>query len=159
MAVDSNGHVAVEFKVTGREHRGILPRLVQLLEYAAGNEAIGGELGVWLCTDEEIADLHQRYMGIAGPTDVITFPGDDPDSGGHLGDIAVSVDTAREQARDAGHPPGREIAYLCLHGLLHLAGYDDVDEDARYRMHRYQEDLIVEFERRCPGSWEERIQH
>jgi probable rRNA maturation factor len=145
--------LAVDFTVTAPIRTVSLARIERLLSFVAEREGVGGDLGVWLCTDDEIADLHLRYMAIEGPTDVITFPGDEPGSGGHAGDIAVSVDTAAIQARDAGHSLGREIAYLCLHGLLHLARYDDLDDDSRHQMLRRQEDLLNEFERDRPDSW------
>lgn len=149
----SHPSIAIDFTVTAALDDVDLRRIEDMLEFAANQSGVRGDLGVWLCTDEEIADLHLRYMSIEVPTDVITFPGDDPDPGGHAGDIAVSVDTASVQASEAGHRVGREIAYLCLHGLLHLAGYDDLDEGSQHQMLRRQEALLNEFERDRPGTW------
>lgn len=145
--------VSVDFTVSREDPPADLTRIEQLLSHAAEQEGIPGELGIWLCTDDEIAELHRRYMDVPGPTDVITFPEADPGPGGYLGDIAVSVDTAASQARGAGHDRSREIAYLCLHGLLHLAGYDDLDRASRERMLARQETLLNEFEREYPGEW------
>lgn len=134
---------------------GIIPnldRLSNLLAVAARDEQISGEIGIWLCTDAEIADLHVQFMSIPGPTDVISFPSDD-EPGGYLGDIAVSVDTAAAQALDAGHSLQREVAYLCLHGFLHLAGYDDLEPEARREMIERQDALLDSFEREYPGGW------
>lgn len=129
-------------------------RLRQLLAFAAKREQLAGEVSVWLCTDDEIADLHQRFMNIPGPTDVITFPGDlDGPEGPYLGDIAVSFDTAAEQGREAGHSVQRELAYLALHGLLHLAGYDDLDPESREEMIARQDALLTQFEQEYPGDW------
>jgi probable rRNA maturation factor len=125
-------------------------RLADLLRYAAQQEGLDGALSIWVCRDDEIAALHERYQGIAGPTDVLTFPNDPP----YLGDIAVSADTAAVQAAEAGHSPGREIAYLALHGLLHLAGYDDQTEAERARMLARQDALLAAFEQESPGAWE-----
>lgn len=124
-------------------------RFVSLLRFAAGEERRSGEVGVWLCTDDEIADLHLRFMSIPGPTDVISFPGDDS----YIGDIAVSFDTASEQAIEAGHPVARELAFLALHGLLHLFGYDDLTTPERDAMLRRQDALIETFEEATPGDW------
>jgi probable rRNA maturation factor len=124
-------------------------RLERLLTYAAVAERRHGEIGVWICTDEEISDLHQRFMDIEGPTDVISFPGDFP----YLGDVAVSFETAALQAEDADQPVAREIAYLVLHGLLHLLGFDDLTPDERVRMLARQDELIEAFEREIPGAW------
>jgi probable rRNA maturation factor len=125
-------------------------RLKGLLTSAAEAERRHGELGLWLCTDAEIADLHQRFMDIPGPTDVISFPGDTQ----YLGDIAVSFDTAAMQAIDAGHPVARELAYLALHGLLHLLGYDDITPAEREQMLTRQDELIEAFEKATPGGWD-----
>uniref|UniRef100_A0A831T7F7 Endoribonuclease YbeY n=1 Tax=Thermorudis peleae TaxID=1382356 RepID=A0A831T7F7_9BACT len=126
-------------------------RLQALLEFAAEQEGAGGEVSVWICRDGEIAELHERYQGIPGPTDVLSFPGEPP----YLGDIAVSADTAAAQAAEVGHSPGREIAYLALHGLLHLLGYDDLDETSRARMLARQDELLEAFEREYLGEWDE----
>lgn len=129
-----------------------LDRLRQLIDFAACEENLSGELGIWLCTDEEIANLHLQFMNIPGATDVISFPSDD-EPGGYLGDIAVSVDTAASQALDAGHSTEREVVYLCLHGFLHLAGYDDLDPDVRREMIARQDALLDAFEREYSGEW------
>lgn len=126
-----------------------LDRFQSLLHFAAAAEGRQGEVGVWLCTDDEIADLHLRFMQIPGPTDVISFPGD----ADYFGDIAVSFDTAAEQAREAGHSVARELAYLALHGLLHLFGYDDLTMPERDAMLARQDALIAEFEKAVPGDW------
>ncbi len=118
-------------------------RLSALLRYVARAEGRSGEVGVWICDDAEIADLHQRFMDIPGPTDVLSFPGDAP----YLGDIAVSFETAEVQAADVGHTICREIAYLSLHGLLHLFGYDDLEPEKRVDMIARQDELMAAFER------------
>ena len=129
-------------------------RLEELLRFAGRGDGGTGEVAIWLCTDAEIADLHVRFMGVSGPTDVMSFPGDDavaPD--GHLGDIAISYETAARQGADAGNTVAREIAYLALHGLLHLLGYDDLEEQDRTRMIARQDELLAAFEKGSPGDW------
>jgi probable rRNA maturation factor len=124
-------------------------QLACLLQSAARAEGGQGEVGVWICSDDEIADLHLRYMEIAGPTDVLSFAGDPP----YLGDIAVSFDTASEQAVDAHHSIQREIAYLALHGLLHLLGYDDLTPEDRQHMLFRQDELMAQFEMGSSDVW------
>lgn len=132
-------------------------RLERLFCYAAHHEQVqvkASEVGIWVNTDAEIAELHQRYMAIEGPTDVMSFPAaDSPVCEGYLGDIAVSYETAARQAEDVGHAPEREIAYLALHGLLHLLGYDDRSPEERCRMIARQDALLDTFEREYPGAW------
>ncbi|NMC81869.1 MAG: rRNA maturation RNase YbeY [Armatimonadetes bacterium] len=95
---------------------------------------------LWLCDDDEIADLNARYRDTHGPTDVISFPqyepGERPPSGMPvtLGDVVISVDTAARQARQRGVSLSREIEWLFLHALLHLLGYDDDTEENLNRM-------------------------
>jgi probable rRNA maturation factor len=131
-----------------------LGRLTRLLAFAAAREGASGEVGVWICSDDEIAELHERFMQIPGPTDVLSFPGDEAGpEGAYLGDIAVSFDTAALQAADVGHDTAREIVYLTLHGLLHLIGYDDLDPDGRSEMLGRQDALLATFEEEYPGAW------
>jgi probable rRNA maturation factor len=131
-----------------------LVRLTAVIEFAAESLELQGGLGVRLTTDAEISSLHLQFMGIPEPTDVITFPADDSEAIGYLGDIAVSFETAAAQAGEAGHSTGREVAFLCLHGLLHLARHNDQDPTEREQMLTTQEELLNAFERRHPGGWE-----
>ncbi len=149
------GRLTVELQVSPGIFLPSIERLKELLQFAAEQEGAWGELGLWICRDEEIAELHARYQGIPGPTDVLSFPGDPP----YLGDIAVSADTAAAQAREVGHSARREIAYLALHGLLHLLGYDDLDDASRAFMLARQDELLQAFEQECPGAWEDPSGH
>jgi probable rRNA maturation factor len=108
------------------------------------------ELSILLCTDDLIAELNAEYRGIDRSTDVLSFPLDEaPDTGGGhrmLGDIVVSIDTARVQALRHRHRLLDELTFLLVHGLLHLIGYDhrtDADAD---RMDRRARELLVPFE-------------
>lgn len=74
-------------------------------------------------SDTKIRDLNRRFRGVNRTTDVLSFPSDD-ESTGSLGDIAISVDRAEEQAIENGLTFDDEVAQLILHGLLHLSGYD-----------------------------------
>jgi len=76
--------------------------------------------------DNRIRDLNRDYLGRDTPTDVLSFPDGDmlPDGRRLLGQIAVSLDTARKQAEAQGHSEIRELQELVLHATLHLLGYD-----------------------------------
>ncbi|MEX0670441.1 MAG: rRNA maturation RNase YbeY [Pirellulales bacterium] len=101
-------------------------------------------IGVVLLDDAGIAELHQRWLGLPGPTDVITFDLSDGDAAGGLhGDIAVSTETARRVARELGWQPKHELAYYVVHGLLHLAGEDDHDPADRRRMRAREQALMA----------------
>jgi probable rRNA maturation factor len=112
--------------------RGWLERIVRR---AVATLGVGhAEIGLAIVDDAGIADLHGRWLGLPDPTDVITFDLGDAGSVGLQGDIAVSAETARRVARDLGWQPRHELAYYVVHGLLHLAGEDDLEPAARRRM-------------------------
>jgi probable rRNA maturation factor len=90
-------------------------------------------LGVRFVSDREMRRVNRRFRGKDETTDVLTFPGGD----GHLGDLLVSVPTARRQAAAAGHGAARELRTLLLHGVLHCLGYDhEADEGEMDRLER-----------------------
>jgi rRNA maturation RNase YbeY len=100
-------------------------------------------ISVAVVDDAEIAELHERYMAIAGPTDVLSFDLSDELSGGRLeGQVVVSVDTARREARARKLPPEQELLRYVIHGTLHLLGYDDDTAARARRMHRAEDELL-----------------
>ena len=84
------------------------------------------EVHVLITGDERIGDLNRRFLDREGPTDVLSFPdGETLPSGRVLqGEIIISLDTARRQAKALHHGELRELSELALHGVLHLVGYD-----------------------------------
>lgn len=101
------------------------------------------ELSLALVGDARMSQLHTQFMGIAGPTDVLTFPLD-VDARGRTtsGEVIICVPEATRRARESGEKVERELLLYAVHGLLHLCGYDDrTDRDFR-RMHR-TEDMIL----------------
>jgi rRNA maturation RNase YbeY len=89
---------------------------------------------------DEISMLHEQFMGDSAPTDIITFPYDDPEIAG--GDIAICVTVASEYARDHGSTCSAELEFLVLHGLLHLLEYDDTTDDERAKMLTRQQEIL-----------------
>lgn len=89
------------------------------------------EVHVLLTDDRQMRELNRHYLGRDRPTDVLSFPDGDrlPSGAVLLGEIAVSVETARRQAAKRGHDELRELAELLLHGTLHLLGYDHQRDD------------------------------
>ena len=81
-------------------------------------------LGVRLVDDEEMRQLNRQFRGQDAPTDVLSFPGGESAEGTHLGDVVISVPTARHQAQSRGHSTQRELRLLLVHGVLHCLGYD-----------------------------------
>jgi probable rRNA maturation factor len=97
-----------------------------------------GVVSIAIVTDAHIQRLNRRFRGVNKPTDVLSFPSTEqrvPSAGRapHLGDIVIARDTARRQAREAGHSELIEWRVLALHGLLHLMGYDHERDAGRMR--------------------------
>ena len=109
--------------------RRLVPWLSRLLAAVAPEHA---SLGVRLAGDRELRRVNRTYRGLDKPTDVLSFPGAD----GHLGDVLISVPTARRQAAARGVSAERELKVLLLHGVLHCLGYDH--ETDRGTMHRLE---------------------
>jgi len=98
--------------------------------------------------NDEIKEINRQYRGIDRPTDVITFSllenTDEIFEGGEfeLGDIFISVEKAQEQAEAYGHSLEREIAFLAVHGYLHLKGYDHQTKEEEQEMFSLQEQIL-----------------
>lgn len=115
-----------------RPSRPAADRLRRLLAAAADQLADGpAEIHVLISGDDEVRELNRRWRDRDRPTDVLSFPDGDllPDGRRLLGEIVVSLDTARREATERGHDEVRELEELCLHGLLHLLGYDHGSDD------------------------------
>ncbi len=120
---------------------------IKVLKAEGKNEPL--EMGVVVTTDEEVHALNKEYLGHDYETDVISFgmegdaefitPEERP---AYLGDVVISYQRAEEQAPEYGHTTEQEVATLLVHGLLHLIGYDDMDEASREKMHERQDSLM-----------------
>ncbi|MBI4260480.1 MAG: rRNA maturation RNase YbeY [Actinobacteria bacterium] len=103
----------------------------------------GVELSVSLVEEGEMADLHQRYMGEPGPTDVLSFPlGEEAGAGVVLlGDVVICPPFAEREVAGKGHPHDldAELRLLVVHGILHLLGYGHDEEGERAEMWARQE--------------------
>lgn len=102
-----------------------------------------------------IQELNQAYRGIDAPTDVLSFSqlentGEEPEFENLceeklLGDIVISVEFAEKQSAELGHSLEREIAFLTVHGLLHLLGFDHKDVEGACIMQKKQEEILERF--------------
>jgi probable rRNA maturation factor len=115
------------------------------------------ELSILLVDEQAMAELHQKYMGEPGPTDVLAFPMDElrpPGMGGNragdaddgpdelLGDVVLCPQVAAGQAVTAGHSTQDELELLCVHGILHLLGYDHAEPEEHAAMFGAQDQLL-----------------
>lgn len=95
-----------------------------------------------LVDDRKMAALHREYMNIGGTTDVITFDLSESPKGPMEGEIYICVPQAKRQANEYGVPLYFEAARLAIHGVLHLAGYDDDTPARRERMHLLEDRIL-----------------
>jgi probable rRNA maturation factor len=127
------------------------------------------ELSVLLVDVPAMTDLHQRWLGEEGPTDVLAFPmdelrppsrgsgqpehgSDDPADQALLGDVVLCPQVALEQAREASHDMQEELDMLCTHGILHLLGYDHAEPGEQAAMFGLQDRLLAAWRaQREPG--------
>jgi probable rRNA maturation factor len=117
--------------------------LITLAQHAIPSAA----LTLLLTDDKRMRQLNQDFRGIDKSTDVLSFPGGDPlptigDMIPYLGDIAISIPVARNQARTSGHTLIAELQLLAVHGVLHLLGYDHVLPKDKVRMWSAQEKML-----------------
>ena len=103
------------------------PGLARWLQSVAPARA-RGTVTVALVPDSRVHALNRQYRRKNAPTDVLSFPADEP---GNLGDIVIAGGVARRQAMAVGHSLQTEIRVLALHGLLHLLGYDHERDEGR----------------------------
>jgi probable rRNA maturation factor len=106
-------------------------------------------VSVLLTDDEQLQQLNESYRGIDKPTDVLSFPAGETMPGmgedaQYLGDIAISVPTAKRQAYAGNHSLKSELLLLAVHGTLHLLGYDHEDEDEKTRMWWVQASILAQ---------------
>jgi len=100
--------------------------------------------------DESIHKINREYRHIDRPTDVISFAYDDLKDDclpyDDLGEIVISIDTAKRQAKTYNHPTEREVAFLFIHGFLHLLGYDHINDEEKAKiMYDKQNDILNSF--------------
>ena len=131
------------------------------IEAALKEEGVSApcEINVLVTDDASIRAINKAYRNIDKATDVLSFPMfeltpgklpeswdeyKDPETGRvPLGDMAISLERAKQQAQEFGHSTRREVGYLTIHSILHLLGYDHVDEGPMKRQMRAREEAIL----------------
>ena len=144
--------------ITDKQSNLKLPSGLRLLIRRACNAVLvteefgdAAEVNVTLVDDEEIKIMNTQFRNIESATDVLSFPlGEDgiydtnPENGlKMLGDIVISVERAVKQAESYGHSFQREIAFLTVHSMLHLLGYDHVNGGIEQMRMREKEELVL----------------
>lgn len=125
-----------------------LDEIRKLIDYAISYEKLDNiEFNIIIVDNKTIHELNNNYRKVDRPTDVITFALEDTcdielDGGRLLGDIYISVDKAKEQAREYEHSLLRELAFLSIHGFLHLLRYDHMEKEEEEIMFKKQELIL-----------------
>ena len=131
-----------KYRTSANELRDFSEQLAPLVLKIARAE-LPEQVLVVLVSDRKISAIHMQFMGIAGPTDVITF---------QHGEIVVSVETAAKQATAYDTDLLHELRIYITHGLLHLAGYNDHSEDDFREMAKLQGELVEKVTRDSGGD-------
>ncbi len=107
------------------------------------------EIDLLFVDNEAIREMNREYRDKDSATDVLSFPMYEPDEEIDdedeilFGDIVISLERAQEQCEEYGHSLEREVMYLLVHGLLHLSGYDHMEEDEKKVMRAQEEKLLA----------------
>lgn len=136
---------ALELTVTAQV-RGV--RATPLRKYLLVAHAMIGpplrQLSLALVGDATMAQLHEQYLGIPGPTDVLTFELEHDHRGRvTAGEVVVCVSQARRESKKHGSSVEQELLLYALHGMLHLAGFDDRTAAGFRQMHRREDDILT----------------
>ncbi|QYK48667.1 MAG: rRNA maturation RNase YbeY [Phycisphaeraceae bacterium] len=144
------GSVSVDLLASGAEDLRIAedfrPVLARAIEVLSREYFVRGEIRIRLVRDEEMSMLHERHTGIAGTTDVLTFDlRDTPlDQTSPLdADLVLCIDEAARQAQLRSIHIVHELVLYAVHGILHMLGHDDHDNDAYVAMHEVEDRVLA----------------
>ena len=110
-------------------------------------EGVAGDITILVAGPDHIRRLNREFRSVDRATDVLTFPAREGEiipgpAHGYLGDIMICRSRAVEQAKEYGHSLSRELAFLAVHGTLHILGYDHMNEAEEQRMRARQRDVL-----------------
>jgi len=142
----------VEIFVQVNEKIEELETVKKVLESAIKKEQLDNvSFNLIIVNNEYIHELNKNYRKIDRETDVITFALEDentiiiPDEERILGDIYISIDKAKQQAKEYGHSLLRELSFLAVHGFYHLLGYDHMTPEDEKVMFQKQEEVLEDY--------------
>lgn len=128
-----------------------LSTIESLIKYTLEHEKLDDVIfNIIIVNNEKIKEINKEYRNIDAPTDVISFALEDIEDiklpfGRVLGDIYISIDKVKSQAVEYGHTELREFAFLTVHGILHLLGYDHMNKEDEEIMFSRQELILNEY--------------
>ncbi|MCZ2126796.1 MAG: rRNA maturation RNase YbeY [Anaerolineales bacterium] len=123
----------------------LLERAARLALETVAPESAAADLSILLSDDRQLHELNLDYLGVDAPTDVLSFPAGeiDPETQRlYLGDLALSVPRAAQQAQEGGHSVEAEAQLLIVHGVLHLLGYDHDTDEKKSEMWARQAEVL-----------------
>lgn len=147
----------INFEKVRRKYRRLITKVYEEAEKVTENDYKYAIVTVSFAKKDEIRNLNRIYRNVDRATDVLSFPMLDinykqkikdfmgeisPDGSLYVGDVVICKKIAKRQAKDYGHNVKREIAFLALHGLLHLYGYDHIKEDEEKIMTSMSKEIL-----------------
>ena len=126
--------------------------LAKVIEFACKHLNIENPLlNIVIVDNKKIREINKEYRGKDSVTDVISFAFEEVNDVNYkdvrfLGEIYISYERCKEQAKDFGHSIKREFCYLAVHGLLHLLGYDHIKEEDKKVMRALEEEILNEYD-------------
>ncbi len=129
-----------------------LDKLKEFLINVSNDEKLGNVIfNVIIVDNNKIKEINRDYRNKDSETDVISFAFEESDDYEYpdmrlLGEIYISIDKAKSQAEEYGHSLKREICFLTVHGLLHLLGYDHIEEKDRVVMRKLEEEILESYD-------------
>ncbi len=137
-----------------KEYGETMEKALSVILGKEGIDEEGAEVSVSFVTGEQIQSLNREYRGVDSVTDVLSFPQFDSvdeliemqeETGvAELGDVVICMERALSQAEEFGHPLKREVIYLFVHSILHLLGYDHMEEEDKKEMRAREEEVMDE---------------
>jgi probable rRNA maturation factor len=138
----------IEIQVEDAGWRAVLPDAGALAEAAAAAsltalpDPTSGDLVILLTNDAEVQALNAQFRGKDAPTNVLSFPAG-PNPHGHLGDIALALGVCKAEAEAQAKPLADHLRHLVAHGVLHLVGYDHLEEAEAEAMEALERDILA----------------
>ena len=136
--------MTINFENVGRKYRKLITKIYDEALKETGNDFNLAWVTITFVDEKRIAQLNKSFRNVERATDVLSFPmlnivypqkladftrENEPDGSLYLGDVVICKKVAKKQAKEYGHSKKREVGFLALHGLLHLLGYDHIEED------------------------------
>lgn len=152
LSVDYNKEEYLEFvdKITENDNEIITEYIEEVLEMERVDSSLPLYVSLLLTGNEQIQVINREFRGKDSPTDVISFAYHENEDflvGPYdtLGDIVISIERVGEQAKEYNHSFTREFYYVLTHGLLHILGYDHIEEEEKKEMREREEEILAHF--------------